>query len=221
MGLSAIFPRSSKKVINPTPFPSSITTLEFFCSYSPDVAGDQELMRDILLNVTEPIGLEKGLGRFSIPFTNVRRLCMYRVPVGSMNSIIQACPNLHEYDSDMGLQNLVKCSEMGTKLALEKERARRQEQIAQAVLDDEIKMKMRMQDVVNSGTDEDVLEVLGLGVGVAGEVDVKEVKLTLAELRRELSKTLRKEKNGQVDVLARNFLQKCIMVCEKIVGKSG
>ncbi|KAF5365185.1 hypothetical protein D9758_005346 [Tetrapyrgos nigripes] len=100
------------------------------------------------------------------------------------------------------------------------EKLREGEEFDQAALDHETAIRITTKAIVDLGTDEDVLEALGVNV-VDGVGDVHEVQSVLGDLRRALSRALERGRCGDVDVLKRKFLQKSIRVCENIVSGSG
>ncbi|THU90552.1 hypothetical protein K435DRAFT_864183 [Dendrothele bispora CBS 962.96] len=194
--LNAIFPIGN---IIPFHFPSNITTLEVLFHYSPSILFCPESMKQTLLNV-EPSGLFIG----SLPF--IRTLRVHGANAGSMRDLVRACIHLRVYDSDVSSEELPKRLRLGMQL----QRERQARVAAQAALEEEIKMRIEMQRLVDEGREEEVLEAVG-----AYRVD--DVPRVLIDLQSELASMLEKERMGDVDVLARRFLQLGIRVCEKVV----
>ncbi|THU90561.1 hypothetical protein K435DRAFT_781198 [Dendrothele bispora CBS 962.96] len=195
--LEAVFPTCT-----PIPFPPNITTLEVFFYHS-------QSTEDALLDV-QPWGLETG----SLP--SIHTLRVYGASAGDMGDLLQACNHVRVYDSDVSLPELRERLARGMMLKAQRFEHRMKlmsdrfaQDIAQAMLNDEIGMKR----LIDEGTDEEILEAVGAH-------RVGDVSGILIELRSELAILLAKEQRGEVDTLARGFVEKAIRVCEKAVRKS-
>ncbi|KAK7473095.1 hypothetical protein VKT23_001195 [Stygiomarasmius scandens] len=194
---NSVFPFG--KNLAPIRFPPHITTLEMFFAYSDPIRRDPLIMRQVLLNVDH-----SGLFVGCLPF--VRKLTVYGASAGGMRDLILACKNMTLFDSDINQVELSK----RLKLGMDIQRQQREQELAQAALDDHVNLRIEVQRIVDVGTDEEVLEAVGID-------HPEQLQTTLADLEGELASSLDKEKRGDVDVLKRRFLQKGIRVCKNTI----
>jgi len=139
-----------------------------------------------------------------LPF--IRKLTVYGASAGGMRDLILACKNMTLFDSDINQVELSK----RLKLGMDIQRQQREQELAQAALDDHVNLRIEVQRIVDIGTDEEVLEAVGID-------HPEQLRATLADLEGELASSLDKEKRGDVDVLKKRFLQKGIRVCKNTI----
>ncbi|THU79445.1 hypothetical protein K435DRAFT_785839 [Dendrothele bispora CBS 962.96] len=186
--LNAIFP-----IRNPIRFPPSITTLEVLFYYSYSMLSCPQSVENVMFDV-EPSGLKIE----SLPYINTLRV--YGASAGGMRDLVLACIRVRVRDSDVSDHELLKRLRRGY-----------EREASQEALDDEISMRIQAQRLVDEGTDEEVLEAVGVK-------RIDEIPSALIELRNELVVLLEKEQRGDVDVLKRRFVEKGIRVSEKAAG---
>jgi len=192
--LNAVFPLNNTLPIH---FPSHVTTLEILFYYTSPILENPDAVKEVMYSLDH-----SGLLVGSLPFIN--KLCVYGASAGAMWDLANACTHLRLCDSDVSATELSRRLKAGIRL----QREREEKAAAQAAFDEEVNMRIEAQRFVDIGTDEDMLEAVGVH-------HTEELPLILMDLQSELAKVLEKERQGRVDVLKRKFLLKGIRVCEK------
>ncbi|KAF5360030.1 hypothetical protein D9758_007649 [Tetrapyrgos nigripes] len=91
--------------------------------------------------------------------------------------------------------------------------------VAQATLDDGMAMRKTAEQILTSGSDEDILNTVGVRVTPGENLDVNEVKSVLDELRKEWFRLVERERKGKEDPLGRKLLWKAMGICQKVIDR--